>query len=120
MPLGGGAGNEFTVATPLVEDDSVISWNSDTGAMNCTLDELWRINVGSGFSAPPMAFEVDSKQYRDRFGTSPGSRQRLANTPELQDMRHAHRVVRVFAGRERRVTRRPACRAGARSVARRR
>jgi hypothetical protein len=23
-----------------------------------TLDELWRINVGSGFSAPPMTFEV--------------------------------------------------------------
>ena len=27
------------------------------------LDELWKTNVGSGFSAPPMTFEVDSKQY---------------------------------------------------------
>ena len=28
-----------------------------------TLDELWKINVGSGFSAPPMTFEVNGKQY---------------------------------------------------------
>ena len=29
-----------------------------------TLDELWKINVGSGFAAPPMTFEVNGKQYR--------------------------------------------------------
>jgi len=28
-----------------------------------SLDELWKINVGSGFSAPPMTFEVNGKQY---------------------------------------------------------
>ena len=28
-----------------------------------TLDELWKVNVGSGFSAPPMTFEVNGKQY---------------------------------------------------------
>jgi alcohol dehydrogenase (cytochrome c) len=28
-----------------------------------TIEELWKINVGSGFSAPPMAFEVNRKQY---------------------------------------------------------
>jgi glucose dehydrogenase len=28
-----------------------------------TLAELWKINVGSGFSAPPMTFEVNGKQY---------------------------------------------------------
>ena len=28
-----------------------------------TLDQLWKINVGSGFSAPPMTFEVNGKQY---------------------------------------------------------
>src|SRR5215813_6848233 len=28
-----------------------------------TLEQLWRINVGSGFSAPPMTFEVGGKQY---------------------------------------------------------
>ena len=28
-----------------------------------TLDELWKINVGSGFSAPPMTFEVNGRQF---------------------------------------------------------
>jgi hypothetical protein len=28
-----------------------------------TLDELWKINVGSGFNAPPMTFEANGKQY---------------------------------------------------------
>jgi alcohol dehydrogenase (cytochrome c) len=28
-----------------------------------TLDELWKINVGSGFNAPPMTFEAGGKQY---------------------------------------------------------
>jgi alcohol dehydrogenase (cytochrome c) len=28
-----------------------------------TLDELWKINVGTGFAAPPMTFEVGGKQY---------------------------------------------------------
>jgi alcohol dehydrogenase (cytochrome c) len=62
-----------------------------------TLDELWRLNVGSGFSAPPMTFEVDGKQYVAIVsGPSPGSRGRLVNTPELRDMRHAL-VLYVFS-----------------------
>ena len=28
-----------------------------------TLEELWKLNVGSGFNAPPMTFEVGGKQY---------------------------------------------------------
>src|SRR5215472_11461164 len=28
-----------------------------------TLDELWKINVGTRFSAPPMSFEFNGKQY---------------------------------------------------------
>ena len=28
-----------------------------------TLAELWRINVGSGFNAPPMTYAVNGKQY---------------------------------------------------------
>jgi alcohol dehydrogenase (cytochrome c) len=28
-----------------------------------TLAELWKTNVGSGFNAPPMTFEVNGKQY---------------------------------------------------------
>ena len=28
-----------------------------------TLEQLWKINVGSGFTAPPMTYSVDGKQY---------------------------------------------------------
>jgi glucose dehydrogenase len=28
-----------------------------------SLEQLWKLNVGSGFSAPPMTFEVNGKQY---------------------------------------------------------
>jgi len=28
-----------------------------------TLDELWRINMGSGFNVPPMTYAVNGKQY---------------------------------------------------------
>jgi alcohol dehydrogenase (cytochrome c) len=71
--------------------DGTIAAYDDT-----TLDELWKINVGSGFSAPPMTFEVNGKQYVAIVsGPSPVSRGRLANTPELKDQRHAL-VLHVF------------------------
>jgi alcohol dehydrogenase (cytochrome c) len=61
-----------------------------------TLDELWKINVGSGFSAPPMTFEVNGKQFVAIVsGPSPGSRGRLVNTPELKEQRNAL-VLYVF------------------------
>jgi alcohol dehydrogenase (cytochrome c) len=61
-----------------------------------TLDELWKINLGSGFSAPPMTFEVNAKQFVAIVsGPSPGSRSRLVNTPELKDQRNAL-VLYVF------------------------
>jgi alcohol dehydrogenase (cytochrome c) len=61
-----------------------------------TLDELWKINVGSGFSAPPMTFEVGGKQYVAIVsGPSPVSRARLVNTPELKEQRNAL-VLYVF------------------------
>jgi alcohol dehydrogenase (cytochrome c) len=61
-----------------------------------TLDQLWKINVGSGFSAPPMTFEVNGKQYIGIVsGPSPVARGRLANTPELKDQRNAL-VLYVF------------------------
>jgi alcohol dehydrogenase (cytochrome c) len=62
-----------------------------------TLDELWKVNVGAGFSAPPMTFEVNGKQYvAIASGPSPlGSRRRLANTPELKEQRNAT-VLYVF------------------------
>jgi alcohol dehydrogenase (cytochrome c) len=61
-----------------------------------TLDELWKINVGSGFSAPPMTFAVNGKQYVAIVsGPSPVSRARLINTPELKEQRNAL-VLYVF------------------------
>ncbi len=62
-----------------------------------TLDELWKINVGSGFTAPPMTFEVGGKQYLAiASGPSAAGKSRLVNTPELKDQRHAT-VLYVFA-----------------------
>jgi alcohol dehydrogenase (cytochrome c) len=71
-------------------DGSVLAYD------DATLDELWKINVGSGFSAPPMTFEVDGKQYVAIVsGPSPVSRGRLSNTPELKEQRNAL-VLYVF------------------------
>jgi len=61
-----------------------------------TLDELWKINVGSGFSAPPMTFEVKGRQYVAIVsGPSPVAKGRLVNTPELKEQRNAL-VLYVF------------------------
>ena len=62
-----------------------------------TLDELWKFNVGSGISAPPMSFEVNGRQYiAVASGASAGARSRLINTPELKEQRNAT-VLYVFA-----------------------
>jgi alcohol dehydrogenase (cytochrome c) len=61
-----------------------------------TLEELWKINVGSGFSAPPMTFEVNRKQYVAIVsGPSTAAKNKLVNTPELKEQRNAT-VVYVF------------------------
>jgi alcohol dehydrogenase (cytochrome c) len=62
-----------------------------------TLDELWKINVGSGFSAPPMTFEVSGRQYvaiASGIDLASGKRRR-ANAPELSEQRNAT-VLYVF------------------------
>jgi len=62
-----------------------------------TLEQLWKINVGSGFSAPPMTFEAGGKQYiAIAAGPSVSAKAKLVNTPELKDQRHAT-VLYVFA-----------------------
>ena len=62
-----------------------------------TLDELWKINTGSGFCAPPMTFEVNGKQYLAiTSGPSTAAKAKLVNTPELKDQRNAT-VLYVFA-----------------------
>ena len=54
-----------------------------------SLDQLWKINVGSGFNAPPMTFEVGGKQYVAILtGLSRQSRNKLVLSPELGEMRN--------------------------------
>ncbi len=61
-----------------------------------TLDELWKVNVGSGFSAPPITFEVNGRQYVAIVsGQSPQAITKLVNTPELKEQRNAT-VLYVF------------------------
>ena len=54
-----------------------------------TIELLWKINVGTGFNAPPMTFEVDGKQYVAILsGLSPITKRRHSHTPELREMRN--------------------------------
>jgi alcohol dehydrogenase (cytochrome c) len=54
-----------------------------------TYEPLWKINVGSGFNAPPMTFEAGGKQYVAILsGLSPIAKARHVFTPELRDMRN--------------------------------
>ena len=62
-----------------------------------TLEELWKVNVGSGFSAPPMTFAVNGKQYiAIAAGPSNAALSKLINTPELKEQRNAT-VLYVFS-----------------------
>ena len=80
---GGLAFTAFTDGTFAAYDDS-------------TLDQLWKINVGTGFNAPPMTFEVNGKQYVAILsGLSPISKRRHNFTPELREQRNAL-VLYVF------------------------
>jgi alcohol dehydrogenase (cytochrome c) len=54
-----------------------------------TLDQLWKINVGTGFNAPPMTFEAGGKQYVAILaGLSPIARSKHQLVPELKDQRN--------------------------------
>jgi alcohol dehydrogenase (cytochrome c) len=54
-----------------------------------TLDELWKFNVGNGFAAPPMSFEVNGRQYVAILsGLSRTARSRNNAIPELRNMRN--------------------------------
>jgi alcohol dehydrogenase (cytochrome c) len=54
-----------------------------------SMEELWKINVGTGFQAPPMTFEVNGKQYVAILsGMSAISKARHAFTPELREQRN--------------------------------
>jgi alcohol dehydrogenase (cytochrome c) len=67
------------------------------GYDDATLDELWKVNIGTGFCAPPMTFEVNGKQYLAiASGLSAPARAKLVNTPELKEIRNST-VLYVFA-----------------------
>ena len=71
--------------------DGTIAAYDDT-----TLDELWKINVASGISTPPVTFEVDGRQYvAITSGMGVAAKSRIANTPELKEMTNAT-VLYVF------------------------
>ena len=54
-----------------------------------TLEQLWEINVGTGFNAPPMTFEAGGKQYVAILtGLGRNAKAALVNTPELREMRN--------------------------------
>lgn len=54
-----------------------------------TLERLWSVNLGVGFSAPPMTFAAGGRQYVAILsGMSPIARGLLAFTPELRDQRN--------------------------------
>jgi len=54
-----------------------------------SLEQLWKINVGSGFNAPPITFEAGGRQYvAIMSGLSQISKGRLVLTPELREMRN--------------------------------
>jgi alcohol dehydrogenase (cytochrome c) len=55
-----------------------------------TLEELWRINMGTGFVAPPMTYAVDGKQYiAIASGIGPVAKAKLARSPEMKNQPNA-------------------------------
>jgi alcohol dehydrogenase (cytochrome c) len=60
-----------------------------------TLEELWKINVGSGFTAPPMTYEINGVQYVAIASGPSGVMLSSVRVPELKEMRRAT-VLYVF------------------------
>src|SRR5215203_3473436 len=55
-----------------------------------TLEELWSVNVGTGFNAPPMTYSVNGKQYiAIASGLWRNAKGKLARVPELRNLSNA-------------------------------
>ena len=55
-----------------------------------TWEELWSINVGTGFSAPPMTYAVDGRQYiAIASGISGVGKAKLSRSPEMRTRNQA-------------------------------
>ena len=60
-----------------------------------TIEQLWKINVGTGFNAPPMTFEVDGKQYVAILsGLSPIAKRR--HSPHARSCREMRNQTMLF------------------------
>ena len=61
-----------------------------------TLDQLWKINVGVGFNAPPMTFEAGGKQYVAILaGLSADRAQQASADPRAQGPAQPDHAVRI-------------------------
>jgi hypothetical protein len=91
------AARRFSIRAHAGVDGTVLAYDDQT------LDELWRINVDSGFNAPPMTYAVNGKQYiaiaSGLCSAGPGAaplrntRGRVNRTPELRQQGNAMVVV---------------------------
>jgi alcohol dehydrogenase (cytochrome c) len=78
------------VVTALL-DGTIVAYDDET------LEELWKVNVGTGFVAPPMTYAVDGKQYiAIASGLNPVARAKLARAPEMKNQSNATMLF-VFA-----------------------
>jgi alcohol dehydrogenase (cytochrome c) len=78
------------VVTALL-DGTIVAYDDET------LEELWKVNVGTGFVAPPMTYAVDGKQYiAIASGLNNVARAKLARSPEMKNQSNATMLF-VFA-----------------------
>jgi alcohol dehydrogenase (cytochrome c) len=57
------------------------------------LEELWRVNMGTGFNAPPMTYAVDGKQYiAIASGLFRNARNKLSRSPEMKNVSSATKI----------------------------
>jgi alcohol dehydrogenase (cytochrome c) len=71
------------VVTALL-DGTILAFDDET------LEELWRVNVGTGFNAPPMTYSVDGKQYiAIASGLWRNARNKLSRAPEMKNLGNA-------------------------------
>jgi alcohol dehydrogenase (cytochrome c) len=78
------------VVTALL-DGTIVAYDDET------LEELWKVNVGTGFVAPPMTYAVDGRQYiAIASGLNPVARAKLARSPEMKNQSNATMLF-VFA-----------------------
>src|SRR5260370_5068136 len=62
-----------------------------------TLEELWSVNVCTGFNTPPMTYSVDGKQYiASASGLFRNARNKLSRAPDMKNISNAPRTF-VFA-----------------------